>query len=288
MIAIFKREIKAYLYTPMGYVYMSLFLVLSGFFFIIGYLFLRNPRFAMFLQEILFIFLFTVPILTMRIFSDDRKQNADRLLYTSPLRVSQIVLGKFFAALFLFTLTLGITFFYLVLISFHGSVDFWESLSGYLGFFLIGSVFVAIGLFVAVLAESQVITAIITFCVLLSFYLIESLSGGIIPKDITSGMIFSIMVAAGISGWLFFYTKNIVITVLIGLLGMGFVAFAFFVNKNIFIGIIYQFIIWISILKRFKTFSMGIIKLTDVVYYISLSSFFIYMTIRFIEKKRWS
>ena len=95
MIAILKRELKSYFLTPIGYLYMGFFLLVAGVFFAFGNLFTRSSYFTSFLGGILFVYLFAIPLLTMRLFSEERRQKTDQLLLTSPISVVEIVLGKY-------------------------------------------------------------------------------------------------------------------------------------------------------------------------------------------------
>lgn len=159
MLAIYKRELKAYFQTPIGYIFMSLFLLISGILFTLGNVFEQSPSFAGFLSSILFIFLLAIPILTTRLLSDDLRTKTDQLLLTSPVRITEVVLGKYFAAMTIFFITIALTGFYAMVLSFHGDIDGWETLGSYIGFILLGCSFISIGLFISATTENQMIAA---------------------------------------------------------------------------------------------------------------------------------
>ncbi len=174
MWAIFKREVKSFFLTPIGYVYMGIFLFLSGLFF--AFL-LLNPSQTANYTEVLgtmsFTLLFVTPILTMRLMSEEKKSGTDQLLLTSPVSLSGIVVGKYLAALFVFVCTLIITLAYPLILSRFATIDLSVIVLGYTGYFLLGAAFIAIGLFISSITENQTVAAIISFCALLFLWVLE-------------------------------------------------------------------------------------------------------------------
>src|SRR5690554_4311168 len=137
MIAVLKRGLKTYFLTPTGYIFMGFFLLIFGFFFDIGNLFSANPNYNSMLGKIIFVFMILVPILTMRLLAEESRQKTDQLLLTSPLSVTEIVLGKYLAAVAVFLLTVAVTCIYPIILSFFGSIAVSEIVGGYLGFILL-------------------------------------------------------------------------------------------------------------------------------------------------------
>lgn len=178
MLAIFKRELRAYFMSPTGYIFMSLFLLVGGVLFAFGNLVALSSQYTGFLGSILFMFLLAVPVLTMRLFTDEMRMRTDQLLLTSPVRISEIVLGKYLAALVVFAITMVITIFYAVLIAIFGELDAWATVGGYIGFLLVGCAFISIGMFVSATTENQVIAAIVTFAALLLSWIMDAIQWG--------------------------------------------------------------------------------------------------------------
>lgn len=288
MIAVYKRELRAYFTSSIGYIFMGFFLLLSGFFFAMTNLFPSNPNYTAVLGSITFIFLIVVPILTMRLMPDDKRQRTDQLLLTSPLSLAGIVLGKYFAAVTVFLMTLLVTVLYPIILSFFGNIAVWEIMGGYIGFMLLGSAFIAIGLFVSSLTENQVVAAVITFSALLFMWIIDWISQGL-PTDITSGLIFAAILALGAGVFVYFNTRNIYIGVATSLLGGGAIGLTYFLgNKFFFEGFIVRIFDWFSLIKRYDEFQLGVLSLGPIVYYLSFIAAFVYLTMRVLEKKRWS
>lgn len=287
MIAILKRELKAYFLTPIGYIYMSLFLLVGGVLFAFGNLTSHSSSYSGFLGSILFMFLLATPILTMRLFTDEMRMKTDQLLLTSPVRITEVVLGKYLAALIVFTITLVITIFYAILISVYGDLDTSKTIGGYIGFFLIGCSFISIGLFVSATTENQVVAAIITFGALLLTYIMDAIQSGV-PSTQSSGIIFAIVIALAIGAWIYFSTRNLIITgVVLAICGI-LIAVFFLFDKSVYLGFIGNVLAWFSLMKRYQDFTQGLLKIDSIVYYLSFSAFFVFLTVRLIEKRRWS
>jgi ABC-2 type transport system permease protein len=234
MWAVYKREMQAFFLSPLGYVFMGFFLLISGYFFTVNNIFTMNANFNTVLGNIIFLFMMLVPVLTMRLLSEEKKTKTDQLLLTSPVPLLSIVMGKYMAAVSVFLLTLLVTSIYPIILFIYGSPALAEILGGYLGFFLMGCTFIAIGLFVSSLTENQLTAYIATFAVLLLMWLID---------------------------WITPNLNNMTIV---------------------------RILEWLSVLKRFNNFGMGILGLSPVVYYISFSAVFVFLAMRVIEKRRWS
>lgn len=176
MSAIFRREFRAFFTNPIGYVVLAVIYAFSGLYFFsynmaAGYADLSNGVFS-----ILFIItLLAVPFLTMRLFSEDKKQKTDQALLTAPTSLTGIVLGKFFAALLLFVVGISITLVYAVIIALQTTPDWLVIIGNYLGLLLLGGTIIAIGLLISSLTESQIIAALGTLAVSLLMMSIDML-----------------------------------------------------------------------------------------------------------------
>ena len=167
MWAIFKKELKTYFLSPIGYIAVGLFLAIySVFFFLktiqygevdLGSLYYATARYGL---------LLIIPILTMRMFAEERKTGTEQLLLTSPRSITAIVLGKFFAAVAVILITLLISFMYFVIVSFFGKANIVTVLVTMLGFLLLGMAAVSIGMLASSITENQIIAAILTIAFL--------------------------------------------------------------------------------------------------------------------------
>ncbi|MDL2229840.1 ABC transporter permease [Treponema sp. OttesenSCG-928-L16] len=287
MLAIYKREIQAYFLTPIGYLYMGLFLLLTGIYYTFGNLFSQSSQFTGFLGSILFIYLFAIPLLTMRLFSEEKRQKTDQLLLTSPVSISGIVCGKFLAALTVYCGTLLVTVAYAVVIAVYGDLQTWETVGSYIGFIFLGSCYIAVGIFVSAGTENQLSAALISFFALMLIWIIDPVAQ-MVPTDTQAGLISAVLLAAVLVFFLFLNTRNWVIAfgaALIGTLAIG--GFYLF-KRDVFFGFIQKFLGWFSLNRRYQPFSMGLFKFDSLLYYASFSGLFLFLTVRLIEKRRWN
>jgi ABC-2 type transport system permease protein len=188
ILAMMKKEIGAYFSSPIAYVVISGFLLLVGYFFysLVWWFnaqamqMAQNPYYAqqININEMVFsplfhnmsiILILVAPLLTMRLLAEEKKNGTDELLYTSPLSVGQIILGKYFAALVMLAAMLGLTALLSIFAFAFGNPEIAPWLTGYLGLFLMGATFIAIGLFFSSLTENQIVAAFLTFVTLLLF-----------------------------------------------------------------------------------------------------------------------
>ena len=174
MKAILKREISAYFDTPLGYVFVAVYYLFAGYFFF-SYNLYGNSTDMRALFEMLFtVTLFLVPILTMRLMSEDRRAKTDQLLLMAPVSTTGIVLGKLFAALIVYLVAMSVTVVQAVFLSLFAPVEWSVVLGHFLGLFLLGAALIAVGLFISALTENQIIAAIGGFCVGFFLMLLDS------------------------------------------------------------------------------------------------------------------
>jgi ABC-2 type transport system permease protein len=232
MLAVFKREVKAYFYSPIAYVLIGFFILLTSFFFLQN-LFSQSADFNGNLSTMSFFMLLIVPILTMRMLAEDRRNGTEVLLITSPVNIWGIVLGKYFATCFVFLVMTLLSLVFPLILYIYGDPATAQLIGGYVGFLLLGLAFISVGMFASSLSENQIIAAIISFVSLLTMWIIDFLAsfvGGIIAKVMT----------------------------------------------------------WFSLFSRYEDFSAGLLSLSPIVYYITFSAVFVFLTTRVIEKRRWS
>ena len=287
MLAIFKRELRAYFQTPIGYLYMGLFLLITGIFFFFDNLMSGRSQFTGFLGGVLFIYLFAIPILTMRLFSEEKRQKTDQLLLTSPVSIAGIVCGKFLAALAVYCGTLVFTAAYAVVVAVFGDLLVSETIGSYIGFIFLGASYISLGIFVSAITENQLTAAMVSFFSLLLIWLIDPVSN-MVPSDTKTGIISAIILLACILLFLYLNTRNWIIVLGAALLG-GLAIGAFYLFKpGIFFGFIRKILGWFSLNGRYESFSMGLLKFDSLLYYTSFSGLFLFLTVRLIEKRRWN
>lgn len=164
--AVFRRELRSFFTNPIGYVVLAVLFCVSGYFFFHYNLSVNNADLTNVFVKLFSIILLTLPFLTMRLFSEEKRQKSDQALFTAPVGLAGIVMGKFLATLLLYLLGLSITLVYGMVIAFGGAIPDWTLLIGnYLGLALVGGLIISVGVFVSSLTESQVIAAVGTLAV---------------------------------------------------------------------------------------------------------------------------
>lgn len=174
MLAVFKRDLKAYFTSPLGYVFIAAFLAVMNAFFYIYNVAQAYSQLSSVFNFMVYTLIFVTPLLTMRLFSEEFKQKTDQLLLTSPVKVRSIVFGKFLAALAIFAIALAVTLLYVVIIASHGQPNVRELLANYFAIFCVAAAFISIGVFISSLTENQLVSAVLTLAVFLILYLIDT------------------------------------------------------------------------------------------------------------------
>lgn len=233
MSAVFKREFKSYFTTPIGFVIVAAFTLFAAMFFSAVYI-NGAPEVENVISSMSIVVIFATPFITMRLFSDERRQKTDQALLTAPVKVSAIVMGKFFAALALFALGFASTLIFQFIVAFYVSVNWLIYLYALLGMLLLGAVMISIGMFISSLTESAIISAALTFVAFLGITFLGSYA-----SSVNSPMLQSVASA-------------------------------------------------ISFIDRFPSFCSGILNVADLVYMVSVSALFIFLTARSVEKRRWA
>lgn len=188
MLAIFKREFKSLFWNITGWLFIGITLALFGLYFFVYNLSYGYPYISYSLSAIAFLFMVTVPILTMRVLAEEKHAKTDQLLLTAPISVGKIVLGKFLALALVYTICIGVICVSPLVLMIFGDVPLAETYVGILGFWLYGLATIAIGTFVSSLTESQVISAVVSFGLIFVGYMMSSIcsvissSGNLLTK----------------------------------------------------------------------------------------------------------
>jgi len=286
MIAIYKKEMRAYFSHMMGYVFLAILILVIGIGFALGNVLSLSANFHRALESATTFFFILVPVLTMRLFSEEARQKTDQLIFTSPLSVLSIVIGKFLAAFSLFMLATGITVILPIMLSHFGDVPIAQVAGTYIGFVLIGAACIAVGVFISVLTDNQIIAAVITIAAIFAMFIVNAVAA-IMPTTTFASFMFVLLIIAAVVAVWYNATRKIVATVIVAVLALALAGGLYLANNLIYDGIIVRVLLWFSLFGRFENFSRGIFNINDIVYYISFSALFLYMTVNVIEKRRW-
>ena len=171
ILAIIKRELQSYFFSPVAYIVFSAFLIVVGYLFWIFLLSSQIASLEPMLYNAAFVLLIASPVLTMRLISEEKKNKTIELLLTSPISPTEIIIGKFLASLILYCILFVITLeFPFIIASYSPAFDWGPVFSGYFGMILLGSAFISVGLFTSTISENQIISAISSFGILLIFW----------------------------------------------------------------------------------------------------------------------
>lgn len=193
MFAIFKRELKAYFTSPLGYVFLAIFYAFSGLFFYIFSLSVGSTDISSVFLMMFTVLMVFVPLLTMRLLSEDKKQKTDQLILTAPVSLLSIVMGKFLAAYAIFAIGVAVMPVYGFVMSTFATVSWLPIWGNTVGLLLLGGIFVSIGLFISSLTENQMIAAIGGFFINLMILLMNTLKSAL-PNGFLQDVLSSISV----------------------------------------------------------------------------------------------
>lgn len=185
MSAIFRRELGAFFTSVIAYVFLAVFYLLAGLFFYMYTLSSSTTDMSGMFSMLFAVIIFLIPILTMKSFSEEKKQKTEQGLLTAPVGLGGIVLGKYFATILMYIFGVSIVLIYALIISYFGSVDWGILFSNYLALILLGAAFIAIGMFISSLTENQVVAAVGGICSLLFLCLVDILTNYISIDFIT-------------------------------------------------------------------------------------------------------
>ena len=233
MFAIYKKELRSYFVNPIGYVYVALFLAVSSLLFTYTTLYSGTCEVNVYYTFMLYLFAILIPLLTMRMLSEEKKSKTEQILLTSPVSLFSVIFAKYLAAFTLFAGTLLASCLNFIVLYFYGEPNSVIMFSTTLGILLIGSAFVAIGIFVSACTENQLVSALVTIV-------------------------------------------SIAATLVIGILA----SYVKFTPLRVVMK-------WLSIFDRFYVFTYGYFDIVALLYYVSITVVFIFLTVRVYEKRRW-
>ena len=287
MRAVYKKELKGYLTSMQGYVFMAFILLIIGIYFTAYNLNYASPDFGYTLSAITFVFLIITPVLTMRIIAEEKKNKTDQLLLTSPVPVWKIVLGKYLGMVTIYLIPVLIAGLYPFILSKYGTVSYSMAFTAIIGFFFLGCANLSIGLFLSSITESQVIAAVLTFAALFCSFMMNGIESFFSQTAITSMMAFLVLAVVA-AVFVYQMTKDNLLTGITGIVLAGIVLIVYFVKSSLYEGAIQKLLDLLAVTNHFDNFVGGILDLTGIVYMLSVICIFVFLTIQFIQKRRWS
>lgn len=287
MISVFKHELRGYLHSLTAYLFCAFLLMFVGIGAMLYNIQSAVANFEYVLQFVCLGLVVAVPLLTMRIIAEEKKQKTDQLLYALPLTASQIILGKYLALLVIFFVPMCIISVYPLIFAQYGEVYLLTSYGSIAAFFIMVASMLAIGIFVSSLTENQGFAAGITICVLLFNYYSVTLAEHVSTTAFGSlAALYVIVIAAAFV--IQHLTKNDNLAYIVGIVGLIALAAAFYADNSIFEGLLPEIMSGLSLFDRFNTFVSGIFDLTSIVFYLTVIVFFLFLSVQSLEKRRYN
>ena len=286
MTAVFRREVGAYFKGVLGYLLAAFLLVFAGIYCMAYNLSGYYANFEYALSAIGFIYLIAVPIISMRTVAEERRQKTDQLLYSLPIRLSDVVIGKYLAMLVVLALPCLIMGAYPLILSQFGDVPFGTAYGALIAFFMMGACLLSIGLFISSVTESQVAAAVITLVTMLLLYFMTDLAS-FVSTDASASLSALTVLVLVFAVVLYFLTKNPIVAALVGVAGFAGLQVWYRNDSSAFSGLFGDMLSSISVFDRFNTFVDGVFDVTAIVYYLSIIVVFLFLTVQSMEKRRW-
>lgn len=288
MRAIYKRELDSYFHSMIGYVFISFFLAFTGVYFMAYNLNYGYPIFSYVLSSLVFILLIAIPVLTMKSFSEDRKSRTDQLLLTAPVSLGQIVLGKYLAMVTVYLIPNLVFCLYPLVIKIQGNAYLLTDYCVILVFFLMGCVFIAIGMFLSSLTESQIIAAISSFGVLLILYLWNGILG-FLPSSALLNLIILLVLLTLVSALVWHITGNPVMAGILEVIFLAAGVIVYAVDSGLYERLLSDVLGQLDLTAPLTdVVASSLLDTGSIILYLSVIGLFIFLTMQSIQKRRWS
>ncbi len=287
MRAVFRHELSSYFTNVSGYVFGAFLLLFAGIYTMAYNIRSAVTNFEYVLSGMSFVFLVIVPILTMRVLAEEKRQKTDQLLYSLPLTMTKVVLGKYGAMLVVFLIPIAIVSIYPIVLTAFGNVYLPAAFSAIIGFFFLGAALISIGMFISSITESQAVAAGLCFVVMLVNYFLSSLASFASTTAFSSFVAFTIIVLLLM---LIFrlMTKSGFISLVVGAVLEGALLIAYIFSSTSFEGLFPEIMEKLSLFERFYVFVDGVFDVTSIVYFVTVIGVFLFLSVQSLEKRRWS
>lgn len=287
MIAVLKHELRLYFHSLTAYVFGAFLLAFVGIGAMLYNIQAAVSNFEYVLSFGCLVFVVIVPILTMRVIAEERKQKTDQLLYALPITTAQVIVGKYLALLIVYLIPLCLICFYPLIFSKYGDVYLLTSYGSILAFFIMGAALIALGVFISSLTDNQGFAAGIGIAVILLNYYSVSLSEYISSTAFGSVVVIYVLILV-LGVVIRHLTRNDTLAY-----GIGFALFAvtivtYYLDSSKFEGLLPKIMTKLSLFERFYVFVNGVFDMTAVVYYITFAVFFLFLSVQSLEKRRYN
>ena len=288
MLAIYKRELRSYFQSMVGCVFIAFLMVFTGIYFVAYNLTAGYPYFSYTLSGSLIVFIVGIPLITMRSFTEERKNRTDQLLLTAPVSLGKVVMGKYLAMATVIAIPNVIFCIYPLIIKSQGTAYLTVDYISIFAFFLLGCVYAAIGMFMSSLTESQIIAFISTFGILLVLYLWDGILS-MLPSSAVSGLAGVLIILSAVVFYIWHMTGNYIIAGAIEIIGIVAGVVVYIVDSGLYENLLTNLLGKLALANVFTdSTSNSIVDVTGIVFYLSIIVVFVFLTVQSIQKRRWS
>ena len=287
MTAVLKHELRTYFHSLTAYVFGAFLLLAVGIGSMLYNLQAAVSNFEFVLEIGCLAFVVIVPILTMRVIAEERKQKTDQLLYSLPISTTEVVLGKYLALLAVFAVPLAIICLYPLIFSQYGDVYLLTAYGSLAAFFVLGAALIAVGVFISSLTENQGFAAGIGIAVILFNYYSVSLAEYTSSTAIGSVLALTAIVII-LAPVIRHLTKNNNLAYWFALICIAALTVAIWVDMDMFEGLLPKIMQELSLFERLYVFINGVFDLTGIVYYLTVIVFFLFLSVQSLEKRRYN
>lgn len=288
MLAIYKRELRSYFQSMVGCVFVAFLVLFTGIYFTAYNLTAGYPYFSYTLSGSLIVFIVGIPLITMRSFAEERKNKTDQLLLTAPISLTKVVMGKYLAMATVVAIPNLIFCLFPLIIKMNGTAYLKVDYISIAVFFLLGCVYVAIGMFLSTLTESQIIAFITTFGVLLLLYLWNGLME-FFPSSASGCMVGLLLILSLIIFYIWQITSNWVLSAALEAVCAVACLAVYFVKSSLYENLLAKLLGKLAFADVFTGITQNhIVDMSGIVLYLSVITIFIFLTVQTIQKRRWS
>ena len=287
MIAVWKHELKNYFHSLTAYIFGAFLLAFIGLGALRYNIQAAVSNFEFVLSYGCLIFVVIVPILTMRVIAEERRQKTDQLLYSLPITTVQVVLGKYLALLVVYAVPLCLISLYPLIFSQYGDVYLPTSYGSILAFLVLGAALIALGMFLSSLTDNQGFAAGIGIAVILFNYYSVSLSEYVSSTAFGSMVAVCVLILA-LWGIIRYLTKNETLAYGVSFLLLAVTVVAYQMDAASFEGLLPKIMTQLSLFERFYVFVNGVFDMTAIVYYAAVIVFFLFLSVQSLEKRRYN
>ena len=287
MIAVWKHELKNYFHSLTAYIFGAFLLAFIGLGALRYNIQAAVSNFEFVLSYGCLIFVVIVPILTLRVIAEERRQKTDQLLYSLPITTVQVVLGKYLALLVVYAVPLCLISLYPLIFSQYGDVYLPTSYGSILAFLVLGAALIALGMFLSSLTDNQGFAAGIGIAVILFNYYSVSLSEYVSSTAFGSMVAICVLILA-LWGIIRYLTKNETLAYGVSFLLLAVTVVAYQMDAASFEGLLPKIMTQLSLFERFYVFVNGVFDMTAIVYYAAVIVFFLFLSVQSLEKRRYN